>query len=264
VSGMTLQARGGKPQDGTSGMTETLVLCYHAISSTWPCSLAVTPKELERQVALLLGRGFVPTTFTQAVLEPPARKSFAVTFDDAFLSVLRLSFPVLSALGVPATVFAPTDFMDSRQTLRWSGIEQWEATPHAAELTGMDWDDLKLLAGSGWEIGSHTRTHPHLARVDDVALDTELVDSRLVCEEAMGRPCTSIAYPYGDADRRVARRAQAAGYQAAAILPSGHRLVPIEPLLYPRTGIYRVDAMWRFRLKLSPIRRVLGPAASPA
>jgi peptidoglycan/xylan/chitin deacetylase (PgdA/CDA1 family) len=259
---MTLDARGGNPRDGRTGGTETIVLCYHAISSTWPCSLAVTPRELERQVALLLARGYVPTTFTQAVVQPPARKTFAVTFDDAFLSVLQLGFPVLSALGVPATVFAPTEFMDRRQTLRWSGIEQWDDTEHASELTGMDWEDLKLLASSDWEVGSHTRTHPHLTRVDELTLDTELVDSRLACEEAIGQPCSSIAYPYGDADRRVARRAQAAGYQAAAILPSGHRLAPIDPLLYPRTGIYRVDAMWRFRLKLSPIRRALGPAAT--
>ena len=31
----------------------------------------------------------------------------------------------------------------------------------------MSWDQLGGLAEAGWEIGSHTRTHPHLTQVGD-------------------------------------------------------------------------------------------------
>ena len=76
----------------------------------------------------------------------------------------------------------------------------------------------------------------------------------------MGRPCTSIAYPYGDADDRVIAAAGAAGYRAAALLP--HRWPQAAPLAYPRAGIYHRDGPAVFRLKTSPngqqLRRRLG------
>lgn len=251
---------GGTAQVVARRRQRTVVLCYHAVSARWPGPLAVTPEDLERQVRLLLSRGWVPATFSRAVLQPPAARTFAVTFDDAFLSVLRLGLPVLSAMSVPATVFAPTDFMDRRQPLFWDGIDHWQMTEHANELQSMDWTDLGELSAHGWEIGSHTRSHPHLTELDDRALDEQLVESRLACERELGQPCRTLAYPYGEADLRVARRAEAAGYEAAAILRPGFVPAPIHPFLYPRVGVYRIDSAWRFRLKLSRIREVLRPA----
>ena len=48
------------------------------------------------------------TAQTCAVYAPPSPKAFAVTFDDAYRSVIELGFPILSRLGVPGTVFVPT------------------------------------------------------------------------------------------------------------------------------------------------------------
>ena len=49
------------------GVSDTLVLCYHAVSDGWPSGLSVTPAALERQLAILLGRGYRGVTFTEAV-----------------------------------------------------------------------------------------------------------------------------------------------------------------------------------------------------
>ncbi len=65
----------------------------------------------------------------------------------------------------------------------------------------MDWEDLRQLTDVGWEIGSHTCTHPRLTRLDDAALCIELEGSRNDCLENIGR-CDSLAYPYGDVDER--------------------------------------------------------------
>jgi peptidoglycan/xylan/chitin deacetylase (PgdA/CDA1 family) len=233
-----------------------LVLCYHAVSPSWRCSLAVAPEQLERQLSLLVRRGWVGTTFSRAALDPPATRTFAVTFDDAYLSVLEHALPILSSLEIPGTVFAPTQFMSERQPLRWPGIDQWHDTPDAGELTSMDWDDLRSLATRGWEIGSHTVSHPHLTELDDDALSAELERSREECSARVGRPCESIAYPYGDADARVAERARELGYRAGAML--GRRLdYGGDPHRHPRIGIYDVDAPWRFRLKVSPLTRTV-------
>ena len=235
--------------------SDVLVLCYHAVSPTWNAALAVTPDALERQLSMLVSRGFKGATFTDAVVCPPHRRTLAVTFDDGFLSVLERAGPILARLGLVATVFVPTAFMGRRQPLAWNGTERWAGTRFADELQGMDWDDLGSLVASGWEVGSHSRTHPRLTRLDQDALSAELLESRLECDRRLGAPCTAIAYPYGDVDGRVADAAGEAGYAAAARLSSS--LIPRGPLQWPRIGIYHGDARSRFRLKANAaIRRL--------
>ncbi len=227
---------------------DVVCFCYHAVSADWPSSLAVSPEQLEHQVSWLLRRGWTATTFGAAVLEPPARRTFAVTFDDAYASVFERALPILARLGVPATVFAPTGFMSARQQLSWPGIDHWASTPHAGELESMDWDDLRTLAEHGWEIGSHTQSHPHLDELDDRELTTELVDSRTECESRLGSECVTLAYPYGSASRRVAMAAREAGYHAAATIHPPRD--GSDDMRRPRIGVYRVDAPWRFRTKM--------------
>ena len=71
----------------------------------------------------------------------------------------------------------------------------------------------------------------------------------------MGQPCGTLAYPYGDWDARVAQAAQVAGYSAACTLPA--RLHRSAALSWPRVGVYHVDDMRRFKLKVSPAVRRL-------
>jgi peptidoglycan/xylan/chitin deacetylase (PgdA/CDA1 family) len=235
--------------------SDVVCLCYHAVSPSWPAALAISPQQLERQVSWLVNHGWTAATFTQAVVDPPAGKTFAATFDDAYASVIERALPILAALDVPATVFAPTGFMSERQQLRWPGIDHWANTPHADELTSMSWADLKTLADRGWEIGSHTRTHPRLDELTDSEATEELRRSRDECTSQLGRECSSLAYPYGRASARVAQCARAAGYQAAATIPPPRE--GWDRYRYPRLGVYRVDQLARFRVKLAA-RRLYG------
>jgi peptidoglycan/xylan/chitin deacetylase (PgdA/CDA1 family) len=235
-------------------VADVLVLCYHAVSERWPADLSVTPQRFEEQLALLVRRGYRGATFQQAVVSPPARRTLAVTFDDAYRSVLELAFPILARLGLPGSVFVPTDFA-GRAPMAWPGIDRWLGGPHEQELAGMSWEDLGELATAGWEIGSHTRSHPHLTLLDDASLADELRVSRETCEERLGRPCRSLAYPYGDVDERVVEAARAAGYETGATLP--RRLTAAGPLEWPRVGIYHGDDLRRFRAKVSPQVRLL-------
>jgi peptidoglycan/xylan/chitin deacetylase (PgdA/CDA1 family) len=234
-------------------VADTLVLCYHAVSREWDADLSVTPAALAAQLERLHRRGYRGVTFSEAVRGAARGRRVAVTFDDAFRSVAELARPVLNRLGWPATVFAVSSFAASGGPLRWEGVDHWLETPFAHELAGMRWDELAALAGDGWEIGSHTVTHPRLTRTDDAQLARELRDSREAVEAALGRPCPTLAYPYGDVDGRVVAAARAAGYEAAAALPA--RWGPDAPLEFPRAGIYHPDDMRRFALKTSPAVR---------
>jgi peptidoglycan/xylan/chitin deacetylase (PgdA/CDA1 family) len=241
-------------------MSDAIVLCYHALSPSWQAELSTTPERFERQIELLLRRGYRCTTFTQAVTATSDERVVAITFDDAYSSVLNLARPILERLDAPATLFVPTDYIDAGAPLRWAGIDRWAGGPHEQELTPMSWEDIRSLADCGWEIGSHTASHPFLTQLPDDRLDDELARSKAVCEAKLARPCTSIAYPYGDVDARVAAATERAGYLAAGGLP--HRLHSPFPMNWPRIGIYWRDDDFRFRLKVSPAARRL--RASPA
>ncbi len=233
-------------------MSDTLVLCYHAVSDSWPASLAVSADQLRTQLERLVERGYRGVTFSEAVAGGDSGRTLAVTFDDAYRSTL-LARPILAELGLPGTVFVPTAHVGSSEPMSWAGIDQWVGGPHESELLCMDAADLQALAGAGWEIGAHTHSHPHLTTLDDTALARELGESRERVEQLMGAPCRSLAYPYGDFDGRVVAAARVAGYEAACTLDVGSH--GGDPLIWPRVGVYRGEPDWRVALKCAPLAR---------
>lgn len=228
-----------------------LVLCYHGVSARWP--EGISPARLRAHIEQLLARGYRAVSFSDAVLAP-TRRAFSVTFDDGYRSVIERALPVLNELGVTATVFVPTDYIGG-ETAAWPGTDHWLDTTNADELTPMSWDELRLLAERGWEIGSHSRSHARLVQLGDADLDEELIGSRAELEHGLARPCTVLAYPYGEADERVIASAGAAGYQAACTLTT--RFESPRPLAWPRVGAYQHDGPAAFRAKVSPIVRRL-------
>ena len=227
----------------------SLVLCYHAVSVDWDAELAVRPNRLAWQIELLLRRGYRPLRFSELVNTSPHDRVFAVTFDDAFKSVSTLAAPILERLGVTATLFVPTDYVEAQCPLSWAGVDRWLETPYAGEMTPASWDEIRELRDAGWEIGAHSCSHPLLTRLSDSALAYELAHSKAVCEQRLDAQCTALAYPYGNLDDRVAAAAARAGYRAAGALPGEYGTT--DPLQWPRVGIYSVDDERRFRLKMS-------------
>jgi peptidoglycan/xylan/chitin deacetylase (PgdA/CDA1 family) len=235
-------------------LADALVLCYHAVSEAWDADLSVTPERFEAQLRWLADTGYRAVTFTELTQRRMRGRVVAITFDDAFESVVAKGKPVLDAFGFCATMFAPTRFMEDGGPLVWPGIDHWQQTPHAGELTPLDWDGLAALRDAGWEIGSHTHTHPHLTTIPDDELRDELEGSRALCEERLGA-CTSIAYPYGDVDERVVAAAGRAGYSAGASLPA--RPHQVRALDWPRVGIYHRDSDARAARKMKPLTRAV-------
>lgn len=241
-------------------MSRPVVLCYHAVSSDWPAQLAVTPDRFEQQLRLLVRRRYRGATFARAATAPPAGKTLAVTFDDGLRSVLDRAAPILRALGLPATVFVPTDRVGGEGPMSWPGVERWLGGPYERELVPLGWDELRTLRDDGWEIASHTRTHARLITLGDAELREELEGSRARLEAELGEPCRTLAYPYGEADERVIEAARVAGYDAACGLPTSFERPSV--LAWPRTGVWRGDGPFSFRLKVaSP---VLALQRSPA
>lgn len=239
-------------------MSDVLVLCYHGLSPSWPAETSVRPEDFGRQLADLSARGYRGMTFAEALTAPAGERVMAVTFDDAHASVLELAAPEMARLGVPGTVFVATDYPDSGRPMGWDGYDVWLGTAHEQELRCMSWEQLGGLVERGWEVGSHTRSHPHLPALGDAEIAAELAASRRECEERLGVPCRSIAYPYGEYDERVVRAAREAGYCFGASVP--RRAAAPLPLAWPRVGVYHGEGPRRLRLRA--LSRRQRPSAS--
>lgn len=234
----------------------TLILCYHAISERLPADLSIPPEDFERQIERLLRMGYRGQTLMQSrALDRPA-KALVVTFDDGYHSTLTMAAPILERLRVPGTLFVPTDYIGQDAPMSWPGIEQWRDGTYCDELRPLGWEQVRQLAERGWEIGSHTCSHPRLTSLAEESLNRELRDSRAKVEVELSRPCLTIAYPYGDVDQRVACAAGAAGYELGVGLPARWR-DGADPLQLPRVGVYRGQGRAKFRLKASPFVRRL-------
>ena len=198
---------------------------------------------------MFLRLGYRPTD-AAGVLAGGSRR-LHVTFDDAFVSIDRVA-PVLERLGVQTTVFACAALADGGLPLDIPELAA-DAAAFPRELQTMTWDELRALRQrAGFEIASHTLTHPHLPQLSDEELARELRDSRARIADELGA-CRYLAYPFGEEDARVNEAARDAGYTAAFGLPgdaSGANAMSV-----PRVGVYRKDNKLRLAAKASPALR---------
>lgn len=119
---------------------------------------------------------------------PQAKISF--TFDDGNASVYLKAAPILASYGLKATSYVTTACL---------GMASVPNTCKAnASVAYMTWNQLRDVQNHyGWEIGSHTFSHPALTKLDVSALDIELVQSKADLA-THGIDAVSFASPYGD------------------------------------------------------------------
>lgn len=92
----------------------------------------------------------------------------------------------------------------------------------------MTWDQVREMANSGIEFGSHTLSHPILSKLDDRQLESELSDSRRIIEDQINQSCQVIAYPVGgreEYDQRTREGARKAGYSLGISYQTGTNIV---------------------------------------
>jgi peptidoglycan/xylan/chitin deacetylase (PgdA/CDA1 family) len=216
------------------------VLVYHGLGPPDDARLLITLDRLESQIRYLQRRGYTFRTAEDLVEEgEPGKGTVVLTFDDGFRSWLTDGTPLLRRLGVRGTFYVATGLL-GQQHPQVSGDE--------GRL--LDADEAKALAESGMELGSHATTHRDLRSLDEDELAAELQESKAVVETITGRPCRTLAYPYGLYDDRVTHAAASAGYDLAfGWLPG-----PWAPLAAPRLPAPPRHGALRLALKLAGIR----------
>lgn len=129
--------------------------------------------------------------------------------------------------------------------------------------------DIRELVRAGMTIGFHTLRHPLLPLLADAELDRALTEGRDALASAAGTVIEFLAYPYGQADARVAEAARRAGYTAA--FATGDRAIgrPMNRFLVSRwqpgfAAAEHLLAEAAFRLMLPAEGRTRLPASSHA
>ena len=142
---------------------------------------------------------------TNTSLSPSAKVSF--TFDDGLSSAYTQAYPTLAKYGLTGTDYVITGCVDMVTSPN---------TCHAnTDTTYMTWQQIEELQNAGWEIGSHTATHPCLASnastdpddcpavsLTQAQVDAELADSKAALA-AHGINATDMSTPYGDYNNTV-------------------------------------------------------------
>ncbi len=159
---------------GPDQVSVPILMFHHIAVSPVGSRYYVPPAKFEDELKLLHNWGYttISTTMLVQAIEhgaslPP--RPLILTFDDANEDNYTNAFPIMEKYGFTGVLYLPYDYI---------------GTPGYLTV-----DQVKQMAAAGWEVGSHTLTHPgNFLFLDDASLRAEIVE---LAQEASGAPRAS-------------------------------------------------------------------------
>lgn len=221
------------------------ILAYHKVQNQAELGVSNTsPKQFERQIKYLCQNGFKSTSIEDYVKGRSfGDKHVIITFDDAYTSVFENAFPILDKYNFKATIFVITKFVGE--------YNSWDYHFKKFRITHCDWEQIKELRNKGWEVGSHTVSHPNLKKISSRKLWFEIRYSKEVIENYLNSEVTTISYPFGSYNGETIDVVRSSGYEAACTLGHNYPYNENFPFALFRRGVYCFEPMRVFKLKLS-------------
>ncbi|MEO8217561.1 MAG: polysaccharide deacetylase family protein [Acidobacteriota bacterium] len=185
------------------------IITYHAIGDG-PSPLWTSISALRDQLEAFARAGLESVSISRLVAGNGASlpsRPIAITFDDGYESVLAAR-PILEDHGFTATLYVVSDHVGKDN--------RWPGQPGNVQTSALlDWEGISSLVASGWELGSHSRTHARLTALDDRALDEDLEGSLDEIGRRTGAAVPTFAFPYGATNERLRQRVDR--FYAAAV-----------------------------------------------
>ncbi|REE86524.1 polysaccharide deacetylase [Paenibacillus taihuensis] len=198
------------------------VLCYHSISDAKKGEYIVGTSEFKAQMKSLHDHGYRSISLEQfdelmkGKLQNDGRMVL-ITFDDGYRDNYTNAYPILSEYGFTATEFLVTS---------WVGGSSY-----------MNWSEAGELYRAGWDIMSHTRTHPYLPLHGTKEQREEIAGSKQDLEKHLPVPANVIAYPYGLRSAETVNIVAESGYTYAFTFDDGMTTSSQNPYLLKRLFI---------------------------
>jgi peptidoglycan/xylan/chitin deacetylase (PgdA/CDA1 family) len=187
-----------------SGAITCPILLYHRISeppitSSLAARYYTSPLDFKWQMQSLKDWGYttipisllVDAVLKGAVLPP---RPLVISFDDGDISVSQNAFPIMQEMGFTGVIYLVGNYI---------GTQGY-----------MDVEQIQILNHNGWEIGSHSMSHPHLPEVHEQVY-YEAGESRTLLINEIGARVDTFAYPFGEFDLLVKTKIVEYGYTAA-------------------------------------------------
>lgn len=219
-----------------------VILIYHRVGGLSGLELDISIACFEEQMAWLRDQDLV-TTLDDALVRladdsVPPSDAVVVTFDDGTSDFVDHAMPVLDQLGVPATLYLATEFVDRGRPL-----------PYGAPP--VSWAGLRDAMTTGrLTIGSHTHTHALLDRLSPDAVAVELDTSRRIIEQELGVQPHHFAYPKALLGSVHAEAAVRQRFRSAALAGTRpNRPGSTDPYRLARTPVQASDGMRWFGAK---------------
>ena len=219
------------------------VLMYHRVgnvSDPWERKYCIEPRRFAGHMRALDRAGWQAVSVDRFMvwLDGQAslpERSFLLTFDDGFESVLYHAHPVLNTLGWPATMFLVGAFIGQED--RWSASEHPKG--HIYPLLGAE--QITRMQNTGWSFHGHSRHHKDLTSLnaDDLAMEVLGCRNDLA---ALGIDASYFAYPYGRYAEREVAAVKAAGYTAAFTVQPGFNRPGVDKFRIRRIDIFGTDS----------------------
>jgi peptidoglycan/xylan/chitin deacetylase (PgdA/CDA1 family) len=110
----------------------------------------------------------------------------------------------------------------------WPGVLNEITEDHLSDAK------LKSVLKLGWEIDSHSLTHPDLTALTASELQAQVVQSRQYLPKHLGVPSNSFCYPSSDDNATVEAAVKSAGYEDATTEISSYASPTGDPYQLPR------------------------------
>jgi peptidoglycan/xylan/chitin deacetylase (PgdA/CDA1 family) len=218
---------GGAPSARAASGPAVPILMYHHIAPPGPSTrlpaLWVRPAAFAAHVRALRRAGYRAVTLGRVWDawhggRPLPRRPVVLSFDDGYADQVRHALPALRRARWPGVLNLALDFLPAM-----GGTAA-----------------VRRLLAAGWEIDSHSLTHPDLTGLSDAELTRELGASRTRIKRAFGeRAANFFAYPSGRYDARVEQAVRAAGYLAATTVQRGFATPTADPYALGRIQVSR-------------------------
>ena len=229
------------------------ILMYHQIAQPSPRGtplrgLTVSPRMFAQhmQVLRLLGyRGLSMGALTPYLTGERSGRVVGITFDDGYLNNLQNALPILQRQGFSSTCYVVSGEI--------GGTNRWDADLGIAQVPLMDQSALQAWIEGGQEVGSHTRSHVDLTKVNPQQREAEICGSRQELESLLTQEggVQHFCYPYGSLDDAALTMVARAGYRTATTTARG-RVDPDRqpnPLALPRVRVSRTTTFLHLALK---------------
>jgi glycosyltransferase involved in cell wall biosynthesis/peptidoglycan/xylan/chitin deacetylase (PgdA/CDA1 family) len=246
------------------GRGRLTVLNYHQVNDPADDFSTVSTAEFRRQMEFLREhyRVLPLADAVRAVVTAGAgERIVAITFDDGYRDNATIAAPILRSLGLPACFFVSTDMIGGARPFPHDVVQGRPPQQH------MSWDDLRMLAQQGFQIGSHTCSHADLGQVSLADARRELGESKRRIESELGTTVRLFAFPYGHRqnirpDTHAAARDE---YEVCCSAYGGHNTAPTDPGNVRRVVISTGVTFLAFRAVLEgwPMFRLDNPYRAP-